>query len=109
MLDHIGFSIRNLKVSRMFYEKALKPLGIRPLMEVTPEMTGTDDSHVGFGADRPFFWIGTSDKPSPGMHVAFLAQSRKMVDEFYAVSVERRITHPCVVAITDAARGQLFG
>ena len=65
MLDHLGFSVRNLKVSRMFYENALKPLGIKLLMEVTPEMTGTDDSHVGFGADRPFFWIGTSDKPTP--------------------------------------------
>ena len=87
MLDHLGFSVRNLKVSRMFYENALKPLGIKPLMEVTPEMTGTDDSHVGFGADRPFFWIGTGGKPSPGMHVAFLAQSRKTVDEFHAAAI----------------------
>jgi catechol 2,3-dioxygenase-like lactoylglutathione lyase family enzyme len=87
MLDHLGFSVRNLKVSRMFYENALKPLGIKPLMEVTPEMTGTDDSHVGFGADRPFFWIGTSDRPSPGMHVAFQAQNRKTVDEFYAAAI----------------------
>ena len=87
MLDHLGFSVRNLKVSRMFYENALKPLGIKPLMEVTPEMTGTDDSHVGFGADRPFFWIGTGGKPSPGIHVAFLAQSRKTVDEFYAAAI----------------------
>jgi len=31
------------------------------------------------------------------------------VAEFYPVSVERRISHPCVLAITDAARGQLFG
>jgi LysR family transcriptional activator of nhaA len=27
---------------------------------------------------------------------------------FYAISVERRISHPCVVAITSAARSQLF-
>ena len=33
----------------------------------------------------------------------------ELVEEFFAVSVERRITHPCVLAITDAARGQLFG
>ena len=87
MLDHIGFSVSNMKASRMFYEKALKPLGIRMLMEITPEMTGADESHYGFGADRPFFWIGSSDKPSPGMHVAFLAQSRKTVDEFYAAAI----------------------
>jgi LysR family transcriptional regulator, transcriptional activator of nhaA len=29
--------------------------------------------------------------------------------EFFAISVERRVTHPCVVAITQAARDDLFG
>lgn len=29
-------------------------------------------------------------------------------EHFYAISVERRITHPCVLAITRAARGELF-
>ena len=87
MLDHIGFSVSNLKVSRIFYERALKPLGIAPVMEVTPEMTGTSDSHVGFGAGRPFFWIGTGGKVSVGTHVAFAAESRKTVDEFYAAAI----------------------
>lgn len=41
--------------------------------------------------------------------VEVIGRTEELVDEFYAVSVERRITHPCVVAITDAARGQLFG
>jgi LysR family transcriptional regulator, transcriptional activator of nhaA len=31
-----------------------------------------------------------------------------MVEDFFAVSVERRITHPCVAAITQAARGGFF-
>ena len=87
MLDHIGFSVSNMKVSRIFYEKALKPIGITPMMEVTPEMTGTSDSHVGFGAGRPFFWIGTGGKVSAGTHVAFAAESRKIVDEFYAAAM----------------------
>ncbi len=87
MLDHIGFSVSNIKVSRIFYEKALKPLGITPVMEVTPEMTGTSDSHVGFGAGRPFFWIGTGGKVSVGTHVAFATESRKTVDEFYAAAM----------------------
>lgn len=38
-----------------------------------------------------------------------IGRSNELVEEFYAVSVERRISHPCVLAITDAARGQLFG
>ena len=41
--------------------------------------------------------------------VKVIGRTEELREEFYAVSVERRITHPCVVAITDAARGQLFG
>ena len=40
--------------------------------------------------------------------VEVIGRSSELVEEFFAISVERRITHPCVVAITDAARGQLF-
>jgi LysR family transcriptional activator of nhaA len=42
-----------------------------------------------------------------GMHV--LGHSDELVEHFYAISVERRSSHPCVVAITQAARGALFG
>jgi LysR family transcriptional activator of nhaA len=41
--------------------------------------------------------------------VMLIGRTDELQEEFFAVSVERRITHPCVVAITDAARGQLFG
>ena len=41
--------------------------------------------------------------------VVLIGRSEELTEEFFAVSVERRITHPCVVAITDSARGQLFG
>ena len=88
MLDHIGFSVSNVKASRLFYEKALKPLGIKMVMEVTPEMTGSDDSHFGFGNEfKPFFWIGSGKKRVTGLHVAFAADSRKIVDEFYAAAI----------------------
>ncbi len=40
--------------------------------------------------------------------VKVVGRTNELVEEFFAVSVQRRITHPCVVAITDAARGQLF-
>jgi len=40
--------------------------------------------------------------------VVVVGRSEALVEEFYAVSVERRITHPCVAAITQAARGRLF-
>lgn len=40
--------------------------------------------------------------------VEVVGRSHELVEEFYAVSAERRITHPCVAAITQAARGQLL-
>ena len=41
--------------------------------------------------------------------VKVLGRTDELVEEFYAVSVERRIKHPCVAAITQAARSRLFG
>jgi LysR family transcriptional activator of nhaA len=40
--------------------------------------------------------------------VEVIGRSDELVEEFFAVSVERRITHPCVAAITQNARGRLF-
>jgi LysR family transcriptional activator of nhaA len=41
--------------------------------------------------------------------VQVLGSSDELIESFYAISVERRIHHPCVAAITQAARGELFG
>ena len=41
--------------------------------------------------------------------VDVIGRTHELVEEFYAVSIERRISHPCVVAITKAARGSIFG
>jgi LysR family transcriptional activator of nhaA len=38
--------------------------------------------------------------------VRVIGRSAELVEEFYAVSVERRITHPCIAAITGAASGR---
>jgi LysR family transcriptional activator of nhaA len=40
--------------------------------------------------------------------VEVIGQTDELLEEFFAVSVERRITHPCVVAITHSARAKLF-
>ena len=38
-----------------------------------------------------------------------IGSSDEIVEEFFAITVERRISHPCVATITNAARGTLFG
>ena len=40
--------------------------------------------------------------------VEVLGRAQGLLEEFFAISVERRITHPCVVAITQAARLQFL-
>jgi hypothetical protein len=39
--------------------------------------------------------------------VVTIGQTEEIRDHFYAISVERKITHPAVAAITDAARAWL--
>jgi LysR family transcriptional regulator, transcriptional activator of nhaA len=40
--------------------------------------------------------------------VRVVGRSDELVGEFHAISPERRITHPCVAAITSSARDQFF-
>lgn len=40
--------------------------------------------------------------------VKVVGRTTELVEEFFAISVERRITHPCVAAITEAARGRFL-
>ncbi|HZH04435.1 MAG TPA: LysR family transcriptional regulator, partial [Myxococcaceae bacterium] len=41
--------------------------------------------------------------------VAVVGRTDEVRERFYAISVERRIRHPAVVAISKAARQDLFG
>lgn len=41
-------------------------------------------------------------------NVKSVGRTSQIVEEFFAISVERRVTHPCVIAITAAARDKLF-
>ncbi|WP_029354805.1 VOC family protein [Bosea sp. 117] len=86
-LDHIGFTVADFARSLAFYRAALAPLGLSVVMEVSPEETG-GTAHAGFGAGfKPFFWIGTGGVPTGHVHVAFAADSRAMVDAFYAAAI----------------------
>lgn len=92
MIDHIGFKVSDFAASKAFYERVLAPLGYGLVMEVTPEMTGTDVRHAGFGVgQKPDFWIGwegaDADDTTRGLHVALVAKSRADVDAFYTAAL----------------------
>ena len=48
------------------------------------------------------------DETAAQYGVQAIGRSDEMVEDFYAISVERRITHPGVAAVTSAAKGMLF-
>ena len=88
MLDHIGFPVSDIAKARAFYERALAPLGITVLMEVTEEMTGGHGSHLGFGRDgNPFFWIGNGKLAARDVHVAFSAPDTQTVVAFHQAAI----------------------
>jgi catechol 2,3-dioxygenase-like lactoylglutathione lyase family enzyme len=81
VIDHVGFPVSDLDRSTAFYDAALAPLGLAAVMRV--------QDHVGYGGDRPFFWIGGGDRPPlrGGLHVAFQAAGREEVDAFHAAAL----------------------
>ena len=72
-----------------------------------------DDSALAkeFGRRGAGIFVGPSvlsNEIEKQLNVKTLGVAADVVDEFFAISVERRVTHPCVVAITQSARNELF-
>jgi catechol 2,3-dioxygenase-like lactoylglutathione lyase family enzyme len=88
MLDHVGFAVADFARSKAFFLKALAPLGIGIIKEVTREQTG-GSAHAGFGENgKPYFWIGDgADALRGSLHVAFAAQTRAEVDAFHKAAL----------------------
>lgn len=83
IIDHVGLKVSDMDRSLTFYREALGTLGIEPVMDFT--VGGA--RHVGFGKDKPDFWI-SGGRPLRGeTHVAFTAQSRSEVEAFYSVAL----------------------
>lgn len=83
MIDHVSIGVTGLEAGAAFYDAVLEALGMRRLKEF-PEA-------IGYGHDRPTFWIGASGEsgfsPGPGLHVAFAAKTREAVDAFHATAL----------------------
>ena len=86
-LDHISLNVSDFDAAKAFYLATLKPLGIGLVMELPKAVTGSCD-FAGLGADgKPFFWLSSTGQATPGVHVAFAADSRAEVDAFYAAAI----------------------
>lgn len=95
MIDHMGVAVRDLQVSKAFYDAAFAPLGVAVVMSVGAEETGST-AFIGYGptadrrdiqAGKPSFWVSQGPAPTGPMHVAFLAADRAQVDAFHAAAL----------------------
>lgn len=82
---------------------------------IRPQTIGEfDDAALmkAFGSEGRGVFMGPSvleSETAAQYGVQAIGRTDELVEEYHAISVERRITHPCVASITNAARDQLFG
>lgn len=82
-IDHIGVSFADYPRALRFFGKALAPLGISIVMQLTKEETGGFEG-AGFGrGQKPSFWISGGGRTTPRLHVAFVADTREAVHAFF--------------------------
>lgn len=87
MLDHVGITVLDFDRSVAFYKKALAPLSITVIKELSAADTGAD-AHAGFGRDgKAFFWIADGTQPRGVVHIAFTSDSRRAVEAFYRAAL----------------------
>jgi predicted lactoylglutathione lyase len=83
MFDHVSFEVRDLEKSKVFFEKALAPLGVKLVMDLK------EYGAAGFGKDRPQFWLGQGEPRAQEneIHVCFSANNRAEVKSFYDAAI----------------------
>jgi catechol 2,3-dioxygenase-like lactoylglutathione lyase family enzyme len=89
--DHVSVGVADAKKAKAFYDKTLGALGWKAVMPI--EVFGVLRG-VGYGeSDHPTFWIQNPinhQMPTAGngVHIAFSAATRAMVDAFYIAAIE---------------------
>jgi catechol-2,3-dioxygenase len=81
MFDHVMLNVSSRTNSMKFYTPVLEVLGIKVLYD--------QDAYTAYGTESPHFWLreSTSTDVTRKAHLAFLAESRHLVDEFYQAAL----------------------
>jgi catechol 2,3-dioxygenase-like lactoylglutathione lyase family enzyme len=89
LFDHVALLVSDYARSKAFYDRALAPLGVKPLVHC--------GKSCGYGREEADFWLGEGPtsfhKPEhlqaiTPVHVAFAARSRSEVDAFHNAALE---------------------
>ncbi|KXT77797.1 Lactoylglutathione lyase or related lyase [Streptococcus sp. DD11] len=77
MIDHFGIRVKDLGVSKAFYQKLLAPLGYKIAFDI-PQAVSFAEPRTAPAGD---FWLSQGE--SEPTHFAFNAETREQVDAFY--------------------------
>lgn len=102
MIDHISIAISNYEQSKQFYLKALAPLNIELVVEI--------QNWAGFGRnDKAEFWFGPDVSITSPVHIAFVAESRDQVTQFYEAAIAAGATDNGKPGIRDMYHPDYYG
>ena len=84
MLHHVSLGTNDAARAAAFYDPVLATLGMRKLQE--------RDGSIDYGTSTLFFSLEKPTDGAPasvgnGVHIAFAAETRAMVDEFYRTAL----------------------
>ena len=85
MLHHVSVGARDVAKAAAFYDKILKPLGYKRVMEFMPYGVGYSEKH-------PEFWVQLPANEQPasvgnGVHISFAARNKAAVNAFHAAAL----------------------
>lgn len=89
MIDHVSLSVSNIRKSRDFFVEALKPLGYSIVYDIE-DIAGWGLGISGFslGQDgETRLWLD-GDNAAQKTHIAFVAESREVVDAFHSAGLK---------------------
>ncbi len=92
MLDHTGFVVSDLAKARRFYDAIAKALDLGTIDNgdqafVLGKSAEEPLPYLWIGTLRPSYWAEGSRAGLNQMHVAFVAKSKAMVDEFHRAAI----------------------
>jgi catechol 2,3-dioxygenase-like lactoylglutathione lyase family enzyme len=82
MLDHVGIQCADVSAAARFYDAVLATLGAKRIMDF--------EQFIGYGIDKPDFWLGPVIPEVEGnreLHLAFIANDRASVRAFFDAAV----------------------
>jgi catechol 2,3-dioxygenase-like lactoylglutathione lyase family enzyme len=82
MFDHVVFGVSNYEESKAFFPKALEPLGVGVLSE------GPLGLEMGRPDSKSSLCIRRLEEKATHLHLAFTADSRTQVHEFYRAALQ---------------------